>query len=251
MNYRVLIVDDEPLARAKARSLFSHAVDFRIVGEASNGHDAIRLVRELKPDVLLLDIEMPPSGGFEVIRMLGEEVPHCVIFATAHPQHAIEAFEVDVLDYLLKPYSEERFKYALERVRRRLPEQEAAKVEDVGVLERMLVKSGGRHFVVRTSDIVWGQAAANYVVIHSTSGNHVIRSTLNQMMDRLAEADFFRVSRSAFVRLDCIKEVHQKSTGNHVLLLTDGQKVVLQRNLRELQQRLARRTVLPAKQIAV
>lgn len=247
MNYRVLIVDDEPLARSKARNLFSHTVDFQIVGEAANGRDAIRLARELKPDVLLLDIEMPPPGGFEVIRALGASVPPCVIFATAHPQHAIEAFEVDVLDYLLKPYSEERFTDALERVRRRLPEQEAVWPEGASLLERLLVKSGGRYFVVRTSDIIWGQSAANYVVIHSTSGNHVIRSTLNQMMGRLAGADFFRVSRSAFVRLDCIKEVHQKNDGNHVLLLTDGQKVVLQRNLRELQQRLARRTILPGR----
>lgn len=237
--YKVLIADDEPPARDKLRYLLATETDFALVGEAANGADAIRLAREMSPNLLILDVEMPPPDGLGVVRELVRPGGPCVILVTAHAQHAVEAYEANVLDYLLKPYPPGRFAEALNRVRQRLGERKPEdETRSGGGLERLLVKTNDRYAVVRTQDIIRAESAANYVVLHTRDGNHVLRRTLNELCDQLDSARFFRASRSSIVNLHTVCEVLPHRSGGHELRLDDGSRVRLVRNLRELQERL-------------
>jgi two-component system LytT family response regulator len=248
MKLRFLIVDDEPLARSRVRGLAAQEPGLELVGEAGDGETALRLVAELRPDLLFLDIEMPPPNGLDVLRAARSVWLPCVIFTTAHARHAVEAFEAEALDYLLKPYSAERFAAAVARARERraaLGEAvangdplAAALEKRPAPLSRLLVKDGERYLVVRSEDIRWVESAANYVVIHTTEGNKVLRRTLGALERELDASKFFRSSRSTLVRLDEVKEIRQAEAGDHVIILRDGTRVPLTRGLRELQCRL-------------
>ncbi|HEY0946658.1 MAG TPA: LytTR family DNA-binding domain-containing protein [Opitutaceae bacterium] len=251
MSVRVLIVDDEAPARARVRRMLAAESDVEIVGEAANGEDAIRAIGELQPDLLFLDVQMPPPDGVAVLRAVRDEWLPCTIFTTAYAEHAISAFELHALDYLLKPYSRERVTAALARARehvrlRKTPERDervAALVADKTLAasapaERFLVKTNERYLVVRASDIEWIEAAANYVVLHTPSGNHVLRRNLASIEAELDPRRFFRVNRSAVVNLNVIREVQALMAGEHVVILQSGEKLTLTRGLRELQERL-------------
>jgi two-component system LytT family response regulator len=249
MKLRVLIVDDEPPARAKLRRWIAAEADLEIVGEAGNGDDAIRLVGEFRPDLLFLDVQMPGTDGLAVLRALRDAWLPCTVFTTAHAEHAVEAFALHALDYLLKPFSHERFLVALGRARERIAQTAGRGDERVaallrspalpsGPVERFLVKTGERYIVVRAADILWVEAAANYVVLHAAGGNHVLRRTLAALETELDPRRFFRVSRSAIVHLDQVREVLVAGGGDHILLLQGGPRVPLTRGLRELQDRL-------------
>ncbi len=248
MTWRALIVDDEPPARGRVRHLLARERDFAVAGEATSGDEAIRMIGELRPDLLFLDVEMPAADGLQVLRAVRDEWMPCVIFTTAHATHAVAAFEAAATDYLLKPYSAERFSQALARARSQLSTQTRSGgmqgpwdtvLSGRGVpLERILVKNGDRYVVVRAQEIAWVEAASNYVVLHTPAGRAVLRRTLTSLEEELDPRAFFRASRSALVRLDEIKEVRLLAEGDHRVILRDGSQIPLTRGLRELQDRL-------------
>lgn len=245
---RTLLVDDEPLAREKLKRFLAAEKDLEICGEAGNGEDAMQLIVELRPDLLFLDIQMPAPNGLAVLRAVRAEWLPCTIFATAYAEHAVEAFELQALDYLLKPYTRERLGQSLLRARTLLAGKREVVGEKLNKLldtlppeeptERFLVKTGERYCVVRASEISWIEAAANYAILHTSTGNHIHRSTLSALEAELDRKKFFRTSRSSIVNLECIREIQAVSPGEHVILLQDGQKVPMTRGLRELQELL-------------
>lgn len=241
MKLKVLIADDEPLALDKLRRLVASEPDLELVGAAANGSEALRLAEELHPEVLILDIQMPPLDGIEVAHALQQDA-RAVIFTTAFPDHAVDAFAANAVDYLLKPYSRENFSRALGRARARLAAKPDA-TRAAARSDRLLVKTRDRYLVVHVSDIEWIEAAANYVVLHASSGNHVLRGTLTDTLVEVGEEQFFRTGRSAAVNLDRVLEVLFDEPGEHVLLLRSGARVRLQRNFRELQERLEKSTL--------
>jgi len=237
MKFKVLIADDEPLAIDKLRRLLTAEEDIELVGAAANGAEALRLTRKLLPDILILDIQMPPLDGLKVAHAVAGN--QAVIFTTAFPQHAVDAFDANAVDYLLKPYSKEQFARALSRARHRVTStSESARA---GRSDRLLVKSRDRYVVVHVTEIEWIEAAANYVVLHASNGNHVLRGTMTETLAEVGEDLFFRTGRSAAVNLARVSEVLFDDSGEHVLLLRSGARVRLQRNFRELQERLEKR----------
>ena len=182
---RTLIVDDEPPARQRLRWLLRDAADIEIVAEAADGEAAVRGLVELRPDLIFLDVQIPPPDGVEVLRATREEHLPCTIFTTAFSRHAVEAFELDAVDYLLKPFDAGRLGLSLDRARARL----ASGAPDTGLAsllsrssprppECYLVKDGESYTVVRPADIRWAESAGNYMVLHTTSGNRVLRRTV-------------------------------------------------------------------------
>ena len=250
MKIRTLIVDDEAPARARVRRLLTEEPDVEIIGEAANGDDAIRAIGELHPQLLFLDIQMPAPDGIAVLRAVRDEWLPCTIFTTAFSEHAVTAFELHALDYLLKPYSRERFASALERARKQISANTpaepdvrvAALIKTEGIanqpVERFLVRNNEHYIVVRTSDIESAEAAANYVVLHTREGNHILRRTLSALETELDPQQFFRLNRSCIVKLAAIREVQTLSAGEFVVFLHSGAKFTLTRGLRDLQDRL-------------
>lgn len=250
---RTLIVDDEAPARARLRRLLASEPDIEIVGEAVNGEDAIRLIGELRPALLFLDVQMPAPDGLGVLRAVRDEWLPCTIFTTAYAEHAVAAFELNALDYLLKPFAPERFLAALDRARARLgaaaggealgnDARVAALVDDPALrqqpVERFLVKHNERYLVVRAADILWVEAAANYVILHTPTTKPILRKSLSAIETELDPQRFFRVNRSAIVNLSLIREVGVAAAGEHTVTLQGGVQLPLTRGLRELQDRL-------------
>jgi two-component system, LytTR family, response regulator len=219
---RVLIVDDEPPARRRLRRLLSDYPGVDVVGEAIDGPSAVTEARALHPDVVLLDIQMPEMSGLEVVRAIGWPQPS-VIFVTAHDAHAIRAFELQALDYLLKPVTRARLAEALERVRPRVTPKSAP---------RLVVKAGGRVELVHPADIAWIETADNYVVLHCGARNHLVRETLGRFMTRLDSSRFIRVHRSAVVQVDRIARLAPRARGDWTVYLRDGRQLPLSRTYR-------------------
>lgn len=239
---RVLLVDDESPARRKIRRFLEREVDVEVVGESGDGPTAIAAIRELEPDLVFLDIQMPGADGFEVIEALGAARPH-IIFVTAYHEHAVRAFEVAALDYLLKPFDEPRFRAALHRARERVRRREPGVPEEAlrRLLEitggagggRILVKRDDRSFFLRQEEIHWLEAADNYVKLHTARGDHLVRGTLGGMEERLDPSRFVRVSRSAIVNLDRVAELRPWSHGDRIVVLKDGTELTLSRRYRK------------------
>jgi two-component system LytT family response regulator len=229
MSIRVLLVDDESPARRKMQRFLDAAPDFEIIGEASDGEEAISAIARLRPDVVFLDVHMPKFDGFAVAAALEPPLPE-IVFVTAHDQFALKAFEVHALDYLLKPYDDQRFFKVLDRVRQR---RSGATVEHLQRLiadlkkhsdytDRILVTENGRAFFVATADVAWMEAARNYLVLHTASKAHTIRGTLDTLARKLNPAQFVRVNRSAIVRLDSIRELQPWFHGEYKVVMKDG-----------------------------
>ena len=247
MIVRAIIVDDEPLGRERVRTLLKDEPDVEVVAEAASGPDALAAVRKHAPDLLFLDVQMPGMDGFEVLRALGREKLPVVIFVTAFDEHAVRAFDVHALDYLLKPFKPSRFKQAVGRARMQLRSREGAAVpvELLAMLkeqaarpafaQRLAVKSPDRTVFVKVEQLDWAEAAGNYVVLHTGKETHVMRETMMALEARLDPAQFLRVSRSALVNTDRIKELQPAFNGEHVVLLRDGTRVPMTRGLREVQ----------------
>jgi len=247
---RVLIVDDEPLARQRVRHLLSPLSGFRIVGESADGTVALRDILRLRPDLVFLDIQMPGLSGFEVVSTVGPERMPAVVFVTAFDQFALKAFDVHAVDYLLKPYSKERFEAALEAAVREIHgrrqagvgtgirELLAALAEDGRLAPRILVRSGGRVAILAVAEIDWVESAGNYVELHVGSQRHLLRSTMSAMMRRLGGGSFVRIHRSTIVNVERIKELKQLRTGDFDVLLKDGRKLTMSRRFRSGLQRL-------------
>ncbi len=257
MKIRTLIVDDEAPARARLRQFLKSETDFEIVGECANGRQAVESIAREKPDLVFLDVQMPRMTGFEVCEALtaaGGATPF-VIFVTAYDQYALKAFEVHAIDYLLKPFDRERFEKALEHARAQLPRAQGASPEQrlAALLEdlradarqsaRLVFKEDGRVVFVRPETIDWLEADGNYVRVHCGGESHYVRETLAGLEAQLPAAKFMRISRSAIVNLDRIKEFQPLFYGDYAVILQNGAKPTLSRNFRDrLEKLLARRT---------
>ncbi len=244
MTIRTLIVDDEPLARARIRRFLEDEADVELIGECTNGLEAVDSIRKIKPDLVFLDIQMPEKDGFEVLKMLGSDVP-TVIFVTAYDTYALQAFDVHALDYLLKPFGRERLQRALTRAREQierrrfgdLDERIASLIADLKpekkFLERLVVKSVGRVFFLKVDEIDWIEAAGNYVKLHTGSEAHMIRETMNGIEAKLDPERFLRIHRSTVVNIDRIKELQPMFSGDYAVIMTNGTELALSRNYRE------------------
>jgi two-component system, LytTR family, response regulator len=250
MKIRALIVDDEALARGRIRKLLAQEPDLEIMGEVSNGPEAITFIREQRPDLVFLDVQMPEVSGFDVLRALPAESWPAVIFVTAHDQHAIAAFEVHALDYLLKPFTQARLLSAVQRARQHLQARDLAALNQqlAGLLKasaaapahlsRVAVKTGSQTLFVKVEDIDYIEAAANYAVLQTQSGNHVLRETLTNLEAKLPPRLFLRISRSMLVNLERVKGMQSAPGGEYLLLLQDGRQLLMTRGMREVQERL-------------
>ena len=250
---RVVIADDEPLARERLASLLGAEPDVEIVAQARDGEEAISALHDHTPDLAFLDVQMPQMNGFEVIEAIGTEKMPLVIFVTAYDQHALRAFQVRALDYLLKPFDRERFTDSLQRARKQLERDETGDLgrrllalvkdlrRDQPRSDRLVVKSGGRLFFLRTDEIDWVEAAGNYVRLHVGNTSHLLRETMNAIETRLDPEKFFRIHRSRIVNMERIQELQPWLNGEYAVLLRTGTRLTLSRGYREkLQDRLGR-----------
>lgn len=239
---RTIVVDDEPLARERLRQWLSREPDFVVVAECSQGQEAVDVLRRDRPDLVFLDVQMPGLSGVQVLEALGEAVPPAVVFVTAHEHFAVDAFEIQAVDYLLKPVSRERFKTALDRVCRRLSlsaETEppfrppAPKPPD-----RLSVKHNGRIVFVPVGDIDWIGSADNYVELHVGAQPYLLRETMNAIAQRLPADRFVRISRTAIVQVDRVRQLEPLFHGEYSVELLSGVKLTLSRSHRDQLPRL-------------
>lgn len=238
MKLRTLIVDDEAPARERLGRLLAGNPLVELIGEAEDGVKAVELVEELNPDLVLLDIQMPGLDGFGVIKML--QKPPLIIFVTAYDEYAIRAFEVNALDYLLKPFTKVRLERAIERAYQELSKRAdfSAKLDSLfetlkeqpSYLERIAVRKGSRLFVIGVSDIDWFGAESGLIFIHTKEEKYVTNYTLEELESRLNPKMFFRAHRSAIVNLTRIKEIIPWFAGSHKIKLTTGDEVDLSRS---------------------
>jgi two-component system LytT family response regulator len=251
MSVRAIIADDEPLARERVRSFLAGEADVEIVAECSNGAQTVKAAEEHRPDLLFLDVQMPRLNGFEVLEALGSAQLPVVIFTTAHDEHAIRAFEVNALDDLLKPFTETRFKTAVQRARDQLEKsgrrerssQIAGLVNHVHTATpgggRILVRFPERIVFLKPDEIDHAEAAGNYVILHAGKERHIVRETTAAMEARLTPAGFMRISRSLIVNLARIREVQPVGPSQYSVLLKNGTRLDMTCSLSELQTRLA------------
>jgi two-component system LytT family response regulator len=250
---RTLVVDDEPMARDRVVSLLQQEDDVDLVGECADGTQAVAAIQNQAPDLVFLDVQMPGHNAFQVIEAVGVDRMPPVIFVTAYDEYALKAFEVHALDYLLKPFGRDRFQQTLQHARSNVERRRAgdlgrkllALVNDIKPepprLERLVVKSGGRVFFLRTEEIDWIEAAGNYVRLHLGSDVHLFRETMNRMEVRLDSRQFVRIHRSRIVNTDRVKELQPWFNGEHVVILQNGTRLTLSRGYRDkLQEQLKR-----------
>jgi two-component system LytT family response regulator len=237
MTIQAIIADDEVLARQKLRHLLESETDVEIVGEGATAQETIELATLTAPDLILLDIQMPGMDGFDVVSALcSEKTGTCprIIFTTAYDQYALRAFEINAVDYLLKPFTRERLHQAMQRVREQMALQhdgaKASKRTGEPYTTRIVFKSRGRILFLPISDIRWIGAEENYVRICTERENHLLRETMANFESRLDPKSFIRVHRSAIVNLQYVKEIRTDSLeGESFVLMQDGQKVPVSR----------------------
>ena len=245
-RFRVVIADDEPLARARVESLLRSQTDCEVVARCESGAETVTTVRRARPDILFLDVQMPGGDGFTVLEKLESDVPPAVIFVTAFDQHALRAFEVHALDYLLKPFDADRFARAVERARAqitrgapgggdaRLAELIRSLRERPQHLERFAIRtSSGKIIFRRASDLDWAEADGNYVRLHFGKDAHMQRERLGALETQLDPARFVRVHRSALINLERVREMRPSFHGDYVVVLECGAEITLGRNYRE------------------
>ncbi len=250
---RTLVVDDEPIARERILSLLQHEADVEVIGQCADGLQAVSAIQQQSPDLVFLDVQMPGCDGFGVIQNIGADRMPTVVFVTAYDEYALRAFEVHALDYLLKPFGKDRFQETLKHARESLERRRAgdlgrrllALVHDLKPeqqrLDRLVVKSGGRVFFLRTDEIDWIEAAGNYVRLHLGEESHLFRETMNGMETRLDTRRFVRIHRSRIVNSERIKELQPWFNGEYVVILRNGTRLTLSRGYREkLQEQLGK-----------
>jgi two-component system, LytTR family, response regulator len=252
---RAIIVDDEPTARRGVRLLLERDATVEIVGEAAGGDEAADLMRRQKPDLAFLDVQMPGCDGFEALTKVGPTAAPAVVFVTAYDEHALRAFEVNAVDYLLKPYDDARFSAALHRakqeVRRRATDQvntrltqlldylqqngsgraDPAKEEKSG--ERILLKSSGEIFFLKAEEIDWIEAEGDYMKFHVAGRAHLMRETMARLEARLDPKRFIRIHRSTIVNIDRLRKLSPSFAGEYAVILHDGTKLKLSRGYHE------------------
>jgi two-component system, LytTR family, response regulator len=233
---RALVVDDEPLARRNLTVLLRRDPDIGIVTECGSGSDAIVEIRKTKPDLVFLDVQMPECDGFDVLEILGSDLPPTVVFVTAHDEYALRAFDTGALDYLLKPFDDARFQRALNRAKEKLAH--IAERRSKGV-DRLVVKSAGQVLFLSESEIDWIEAADYYACLHVGNATHLLRRTLTDLERELDARKFCRIHRSVIVRLDRIRGLELKKDGEYEVVLNSKVRLRLSRRFRKnLQDRL-------------
>jgi two-component system, LytTR family, response regulator len=257
MKIRALIIDDEPLARQRIRLLAQAEPALEIIGESANAVEALAAIKRDPPDLLFLDVQMPEMDGFELLQKLPRERLPAIIFTTAYDRHAVRAFEAHALDYLLKPFQPDRFKMAVARAQEHLANKQAS-VAARGLLDliaaqqnscslpspaqfltRLTVKNDDRVVVIKTVEIDSIESAGNYVAVNVGEESHILRETLNTLEKQLDPERFLRISRSAIVNLDRVKELQPMFKGEHVIVLQNGKRIAMSRGLlREVEQAL-------------
>ncbi|HEX8354234.1 MAG TPA: LytTR family DNA-binding domain-containing protein [Pyrinomonadaceae bacterium] len=242
---RVLIVDDEPLARKFIRRMLEQEAAVDVVGECESGREAVAAVREHAPDLVFLDVQMPEMDGFAALETLGVEHLPLVVFTTAYEQYAIRAFEAHALDYLLKPFDQTRFARAMSHARERLRERQgggestqvAALLDHVrrrpAHLERLMLRADGRIIFLKLEAVDWIEADDKYVCLHVGPASHVVRQTLGAVEEQLDPDRFMRIHRSAIVNVGRIKELHPLFSGEHRVVMEDGTVLTLSRNYKD------------------
>jgi len=233
---RALVVDDESLARRNLTVLLNRDPDIGSVAECASGLDAIQEIRKSKPDLVFLDVQMPECGGFDVLELLGNDLPPTITFVTAYDEYALRAFEAGALDYLLKPFDDARFGRALSRAKEKLahylPPQPRAP-------ERLVVRSRGQVLFVSVADIDWIEAAGYYACLHVGSDTHILRRSLSELEQDLGDEKFVRIHRSLVVNLERIRGLELQTGGEYEVVLKSRVRLRLSRRYRKrLQDRL-------------
>jgi two-component system LytT family response regulator len=247
---QILIVDDEAGARARVKDMLADEADMEIAGECANGPDAIAFIQKHRPDLVLMEVELPRLSAFDVLRALAPADRPVVIFVTNHDQYALEAFAFDVADYLLKTFAEPRFRQALERARQHLERSEtsrsdhcfqelpAAQGQSANFPSRLAVRSGKRIAFVPVDDVDCIEAASNYVILHVGTMDHILRGTLTDLQARLSPRRFLRVNRSTIVNLERVTGVQPAKGSGYVVVLQNGQELSLSLGVQDVQKRL-------------
>jgi len=242
---RVVIVDDEPIAREGIRTQLATEPAVEIVAECGDGLEAVETIRELSPDLLFLDVQMPGMSGFEVMQTVGLDAVPAVIFVTAYDKYALQAFDVNAVDYLLKPFDAERFQKAFQRALTQIQRTTAATINDnlralletikpgTRHLERLVVKSKGRIFFLPVAEIDWIESADNYVSLHAGRETHLIRETLTSLENKLNPEEFLRIRHSAIVNVKRIRELRPLFKGEYEIVLQNGTKLTSSRRYRQ------------------
>ncbi len=244
----VLVIDDEPLARTRMKRMLQNIGDIEIAGECTNGRQAVEQIPKIKPDVLLLDVQMPEMNGFQVLESLGKNIPY-VIFVTAYDQYAIQAFEVYALDYLLKPFNENRLERALIRARKQVAlenqtgfsDQLTALVKELKGephLDRLVIKDERKIWFVPIDSIDWIEADGKYVLVHAGKEAHLLRESLTALETKLNPKKFTRIHRSSIVNIERIKEMQPWFHGDYRIVLDNGKELILSRTYRKKFQEL-------------
>ncbi len=251
MPLSTLIVDDEPLAREGLRMLLAEDPDVAAVHEAKDGREAVDAIRGTRPDLVFLDVQMPEMDGFSVVQEIGADAMPAVVFVTAHDQYAIDAFEVNAIDYLLKPVTRERFAQALARAKARLPERPApeASRQILSLLEtlaaprrqlkRLAVRTAGKTLFVDIEDVDWIEAAENYVRLHVGRASHLVHVALSTLERSLDPETFLRIHRSILVNVGRIKELEPALHGEYVVTLENDVRLRSGRTYHETLKALA------------
>jgi two-component system LytT family response regulator len=240
---RALIVDDEPLARERLRTLLGEERDVEIAGECGDGAKALEELKRGGVDIVFLDVQMPELDGFEVLQALPQQLLPQVVFITAHDRYALKAFEVRAVDYLLKPFDPDRFKDTVQRARERWRERRGQADNVLSALreltqkqkraDRLLVKESGRVVFVPLEQIEWVEAAGNYVCVNANGATYTARETMAEMEAQLDPKRFVRIHRSAIVNVDRIQELRGTPSGDHVVILSGGRELQLSRSYRD------------------
>jgi two-component system LytT family response regulator len=230
-----MIVDDEPLARSNLIVMLRRDPEIAVVGDYGSGADALVAIRQAKPDLVFLDVQMPECDGFDVLELLGNNLPPAIVFVTAYDQYALRAFEAGALDYLLKPFDDTRFEHSLRRAKERVESSRHSPTQP----DRLIVKGTGQVSCVKISDIDWIEAADYYACLHVGTKTHLLRRSLSELEKELDRHTFCRIHRSTIVNLHRVQGLKINEDGEHDVLLDNGVRVRLSRRYRrQLQSRL-------------
>jgi len=233
-RFRVLVVDDERLARSNLCVLLRRDPEIEIVGECSSGQEGLEHIRNRNPDIVFLDVQMPELDGFDVLEMLGNDLPRAVVFVTAFDQYALRAFEAGALDYLLKPFDNARFALALARAKERIVDKDGP-----AKAERLAIKSAGQILFLKTAEIDWIEAADYYACLHVGTKSHLLRRSMSDLERDLATEEFCRIHRSAIVNLHRVRSLRLGEDGEYEVVLENGHSLRMSRSYRkQLQARL-------------
>ncbi len=260
---RTLVVDDEPAARRGVRLLLERDPDMLVAAEAASGAEAVKKIVDEKPDLVFLDVQMPEMNGFKVLEAVGARHAPAVIFVTAYDQHALQAFEVNAVDYLLKPFEDQRFWAAVNRAKAELQRRQTDTLSDTlnhlltylhtvtppaagadpaatetVTRDRILLKSGGEIYFLKADEIDWIEAEGDYMKFHAGGRAHLLRETMGRLEDKLDPKRFIRIHRSTIVNIDRVKKLSPSFAGEYAVILADGTKLRLSRGYHERLQEL-------------